>query len=726
MAPKNDGKNVSAFLGRAVARYDVDELDDLGKRQKRQGFVEVKRPDGSIAKSRGERTFYGAFEGGFSAGHWNTVGSKEGWTPASFTSSRSKRSADAGLLVEDLMDEEDLRDHRASHRTIASQGEFQSRETRMRARDSDGAAAIPGGLPDHLEEDIFFGRDNRLGARLMRASSSADVKISDAASARATSDGDVPSTSKPKKSYGCARPPPGYKPPIAAADDMVAHELLEYTPPVGKRLASTVTQGHPDSDSFRNDRLLLIELEKLWRTKTDLHGVGYNMSSGGASASKVPSNRRLYMSSQRGKNLNSKTPALGYGAFGTGVLDQDEYDVWEEVYDNSSDKHSQYHAALKDDDVDDEARAAALEDVRSSSFLRSEQTGAGELDGFVAAERPDKSPVDFSQWHPPRVPRGYRGIHLIEISPFQEATGGSKEHQQLLEFQEKYGNQRLVNPRYRAELLGEKGRASSTSQQKPSNQSAGAQESHPSSEPNTMAQSSEPSLTHAQPLWQGVSDDHKQNLLNALGRNFVMGQNQDMDGKAARHAPFKSDPQKQTRYSRFCMALEGKASASEALRDKGNLTKAEREAELAEFGRVYQSFKQQHPKLDIAVALDDHSDAKAVAPVLRRYITQWTPDKLLCKRWGVAEPRPSGFSDKPGAELPGAKQQRKYLEQVQAGLQAVAQKAPTPASSASPDADASSVADVLPHTFVAAGGALARPPKSLFASIFGDESDDDT
>ena len=62
--------------------------------------------------------------------------------------------------------------------------------------------------------------------------------------------------------------------------------------------------------------------------------------------------------------------------------------------------------------------------------------------------------------------------------------------------------------------------------------------------------------------WQ-VPDQHKQNLLNALGRHFVMGQTQDpkqashtiskmpseiehvyedMDGAAARHEPFKNDP----------------------------------------------------------------------------------------------------------------------------------------------------------------------------------------
>jgi len=36
--------------------------------------------------------FHGAFTGGFSAGYFNTVGSKEGWAPSSFVSSRTNKA----------------------------------------------------------------------------------------------------------------------------------------------------------------------------------------------------------------------------------------------------------------------------------------------------------------------------------------------------------------------------------------------------------------------------------------------------------------------------------------------------------------------------------------------------------------------------------------------------------------------------------------------------------
>lgn len=67
-----------------------------------------------VRDEQGRRRFHGAFTGGWSAGYFNTVGSKEGWTPSTFVSSRSRRDAEAGgakqaqARPEDFMDEEDL------------------------------------------------------------------------------------------------------------------------------------------------------------------------------------------------------------------------------------------------------------------------------------------------------------------------------------------------------------------------------------------------------------------------------------------------------------------------------------------------------------------------------------------------------------------------------------------------------------------------------------------
>lgn len=66
-----------------------------------------------VYDAQGRRRFHGAFTGGFSAGYYNTVGSKEGWTPSEFHSSRGNRKEERKQMgVEDFMDEEDLEDFR--------------------------------------------------------------------------------------------------------------------------------------------------------------------------------------------------------------------------------------------------------------------------------------------------------------------------------------------------------------------------------------------------------------------------------------------------------------------------------------------------------------------------------------------------------------------------------------------------------------------------------------
>ncbi|KAH7414141.1 hypothetical protein DE146DRAFT_731649 [Phaeosphaeria sp. MPI-PUGE-AT-0046c] len=66
----------------------------------------------TVTDERGRRRLHGAFTGGFSAGYFNTVGSKEGWAPKTFVSSRANRSKDQNHApsqrAEDFMDDEDL------------------------------------------------------------------------------------------------------------------------------------------------------------------------------------------------------------------------------------------------------------------------------------------------------------------------------------------------------------------------------------------------------------------------------------------------------------------------------------------------------------------------------------------------------------------------------------------------------------------------------------------
>ncbi|TRY65140.1 hypothetical protein DNTS_022290, partial [Danionella cerebrum] len=100
--------------------------------------------------------FHGAFTGGFSAGYFNTVGSKEGWTPTAFVSSRQQKAERQNARPEDFMDEEDFGEHGIAPKDIVTTDKFAS-ERRDQIKDkarvvSSLAAIIPGdsGLLEEL------------------------------------------------------------------------------------------------------------------------------------------------------------------------------------------------------------------------------------------------------------------------------------------------------------------------------------------------------------------------------------------------------------------------------------------------------------------------------------------------------------------------------------------------------------------------------------------------
>ncbi|EPE03727.1 g patch domain-containing protein 1 [Ophiostoma piceae UAMH 11346] len=86
-------------------------------------FVPVWKQE--VRDEKGRRRLHGAFTGGWSAGYYNTVGSKEGWAPSTFVSSRTNRHKDntdaAQARPEDYMDDEDLADAEESRKLQTTQ-----------------------------------------------------------------------------------------------------------------------------------------------------------------------------------------------------------------------------------------------------------------------------------------------------------------------------------------------------------------------------------------------------------------------------------------------------------------------------------------------------------------------------------------------------------------------------------------------------------------------------
>ncbi|KAI0079117.1 hypothetical protein K474DRAFT_1705947 [Panus rudis PR-1116 ss-1] len=109
-------------------------LPPLEKTKDKNEFVPLWKQD--VRDEKGRRRLHGAFTGGFSAGYFNTVGSKEGWTPSTFVSSRNERAKQRAARPEDFMDEEDLAELRESQQLVDEHEEmnFGGTEAELRKR----------------------------------------------------------------------------------------------------------------------------------------------------------------------------------------------------------------------------------------------------------------------------------------------------------------------------------------------------------------------------------------------------------------------------------------------------------------------------------------------------------------------------------------------------------------------------------------------------------------
>ena len=94
---------------------------------------------------QGRRRFHGAFTGGFSAGYFNSVGSRDGWKPQTFKSSRASKAGAVEQHPEDFMDDEDTGQFGIAPTGIRAKSDFTdhgSRGNKRRGNNNNGP--IPG------------------------------------------------------------------------------------------------------------------------------------------------------------------------------------------------------------------------------------------------------------------------------------------------------------------------------------------------------------------------------------------------------------------------------------------------------------------------------------------------------------------------------------------------------------------------------------------------------
>ncbi|GCC18209.1 hypothetical protein chiPu_0020748, partial [Chiloscyllium punctatum] len=115
------------------------------------------------------KRFHGAFTGGFSAGYFNSVGSKEGWTPSTFVSSRQQKADKQVFNPEHFMDEEDLEEHGIAPKGITTTDEFASKAKDKIWERSQALASLVAPIPGaSILDDLIAPAKITIGVQLLR------------------------------------------------------------------------------------------------------------------------------------------------------------------------------------------------------------------------------------------------------------------------------------------------------------------------------------------------------------------------------------------------------------------------------------------------------------------------------------------------------------------------------------------------------------------------------
>ncbi|GIL51209.1 hypothetical protein Vafri_7283 [Volvox africanus] len=119
---------------------------------------------------QGRKRFHGAFTGGYSAGYYNTVGSAEGFQPATFRSSRSARQAIGQQSVEDFLDEDEREERNRTVLTVKDEYDTFGTTAADAARTAAQREAQqrPSLIPGPVIEELVLPVANGVGMRLLQ------------------------------------------------------------------------------------------------------------------------------------------------------------------------------------------------------------------------------------------------------------------------------------------------------------------------------------------------------------------------------------------------------------------------------------------------------------------------------------------------------------------------------------------------------------------------------
>ncbi|KAG1469052.1 hypothetical protein G6F56_003486 [Rhizopus delemar] len=366
--PKGPVENFVVF---GTAFPETTDRDRRAGRSDAGQFVPLWKQE--ARDENGKRRFHGAFTGGFSAGYFNTVGSKEGWEPTNYVSSRNSRNERKDARPEDFMDEEDL-EHMAGSRKLVATEEFDilggtEREIlarRKQQEEEDEKRGTELGFIGSSLMDMLGPPKDAIGVRLLRKM--------------------------------------GWRPGQG----------------IGPRMSKRLKEDD-DDDEFMNDVTFAPRDTPIenFQVKRDVYGLGYDLST---SVPEIAEMKRLRELAKKKETENDKKRS-SFGvfdndrsgdAFGLGAFEEEgDYD---DIYNDRGTKG--YNRVLYEDEggmTRDELKAQEKKRKREKEEIRRREAsklkcsdGRPPLNGFSVSEQKQQ----IGKWHPPPVvPADFTGLH---------------------------------------------------------------------------------------------------------------------------------------------------------------------------------------------------------------------------------------------------------------------------------------------------------------------------
>nr|XP_023874748.1 G patch domain-containing protein TGH-like isoform X1 [Quercus suber]POE83129.1 g patch domain-containing protein tgh [Quercus suber] len=336
-----------------------------------------------VTDEEGRRRFHGAFTGGFSAGYYNTVGSKEGWTPQKFVSSRKNRAEVKQQSILNFLDEDERADLEGQSLGASMQfdtfgftaGELARKQAEKEQQQR--PSAIPGPIPDEL---------------VLPATESIGVKLLLKMGWR---HGHSIKDSRPNSLYDARRE--ARKAFLAFSSDDAKAQLAESESVQGNLESITEQPTNDDVQSYQSTPVYVRN------PKQDLHGLGFDpykhapefreKKRSRMSGKREAGNRKAYSTKDNLFGFKSGNVAPGFGIGALEEFDAEDEDVYAAGFD------------FVDTYVQEVEEPSSLI-TDSKPKLLAKETGV--LPGFRVASNSD---YQLERFDPPVIPKDFVPCH---------------------------------------------------------------------------------------------------------------------------------------------------------------------------------------------------------------------------------------------------------------------------------------------------------------------------